>query len=140
MSYANESNVAQQYHRVGIQHDIESASPHRLIQLMMEHVVTKIALAKSHMLDERVAQKGRLIGDAINIINGLQASLNHDIDKKLSSNFDALYDYMTRRLIEANLRNEPESLDEVAGLMIELKSAWAAIADRVSDSPATEQP
>lgn len=138
MTYARENNVDKQYRQIGIRHEIESASPHRLIQLMMERVLTRIALAKRHMLDERVAEKGRLIGSAIDIVSGLQASLNHDVDKKLSGNFDALYDYMTRRLVEANLKNEPQILDEVASLMGELKSAWVAIADRVSSGPAIE--
>jgi flagellar protein FliS len=52
----------------------------------------------------------------------------------MCGNFDALYDYMGRRLLEANLRDDTKILDEVAGLLRELKEAWDAIADRVGDS------
>ncbi|MCP4302380.1 MAG: flagellar export chaperone FliS, partial [Gammaproteobacteria bacterium] len=65
------------------------------------------------------------------IINGLQASLNHKADQRMSENFDALYAYMMRRLLEANLQNDGGILDEVAGLLRELKEAWDAIADDV---------
>ncbi len=122
---------ADAYRKIGIEHEVTSASPHRLIQMMMERVLDKLSLAKSNMLDERVAQKAVLIGDAIDIVCGLQVSLNHDIDKKLGSNFDALYDYMTRRLLAANLNNDVAAIDEVRTLMSELKSAWDAIEDTV---------
>jgi flagellar protein FliS len=75
-----------------------------------------------------VAEKGVHIGDAISLIDGLQVSLNHKSDQRMASNFDALYDYMKRRLLEANIKNDASILREVSGLMHELKSAWDAIA------------
>jgi flagellar protein FliS len=117
----------QAYHQNNIQAKVESASPHRLIQLMMERVLTKVALARNSMERELVAEKGKHIGDAISLVDGLQASLNHKPNARLAGSFDALYDYMKRRLLEANLKNDVAALDEVAGLMQELKSAWDAI-------------
>jgi flagellar secretion chaperone FliS len=117
----------QEYQQNSVRAEVESASPHRLIQLMMGRVLTKISLARNCMEQELVADKGRHIGDAISLVDGLQASLNHKPDARLAGSFDALYDYMKRRLLEANLRNEIAALDEVSGLMQELKSAWDAI-------------
>lgn len=110
---------------------IEDASPHRLIQLMMERALAKIGLAGTQMKEGKVAEKGNNISAAISIINGLQASLNHDADQRMSENFDALYAYMMRRLLEANLKNDQSILDEVSGLLRDLKEAWDAIADEV---------
>ncbi|MEO1201589.1 MAG: flagellar export chaperone FliS [Pseudomonadota bacterium] len=110
---------------------IESASPHRLIQLMMERALSKIGLARSQIRDGKIQEKGGSIGDAISIINGLQASLNHSADPRLSENFDALYAYMMQRLLEANLSNDDDALRETADLLRELKDAWDAIADEV---------
>lgn len=133
MTYSPGTGLAGKYHRVGIRQEIESASPHRLIQLLMERALTKIGLAKNNLLEERIAEKGRLIGDAIGIVGCLQASLNHEASASLSSNFDALYEYMMRRLLESNLRNDVAGLDEVASLMQELKSGWDAIAERAEE-------
>ena len=124
----------QAYQQIGITSEVETATPHRLIQLLMERALTKIAMARGHMERDSVAEKGAHIGAAIDIITGLQGSLNHKPDEEMAGNFDALYDYMTRRLTEANLRNDPAMLDEVAGLMGELKEAWDAIASEV-DQP-----
>ena len=98
---------------------------------MMERALEKIRLARAQMQDGLVAEKCGNIGDAISIINGLQASLNHSADARLSENFDALYAYMMRQLLAANLHNDDSKLEEVAGLLGELKEAWDAIADQV---------
>lgn len=99
--------------------------------------MTKIGLARGHMERREVERKGSNISDAINIIEGLQASLNHKADAKMSENFDALYSYMMRRLFEANLHDEAGILDEVSALMSELKEAWDAIADQVAANEET---
>lgn len=119
------------YQKIDTNGRIEAASPHRLIQLMMERALAKIGLARTQMKDGQVQEKGNNITDAIGIINGLQASLNHTVDKRMSENFDALYAYMMRRLLEANLQNDDGKLQETAGLLRELKEAWDAIADDV---------
>ncbi len=121
--------AAQQYRNLDLHGNVEDASPHRLIQMMMERTLAKIAMARGHMQRAEVARKGSNIGDAIAIIEALQASLNHKADARMSENFDALYTYMMRRLLEANLKNDEAILDEVSGLMRELKEAWDAIAD-----------
>jgi flagellar protein FliS len=129
------NRAMREYQQMNTRFAVESASPHRLIQLMMERVLTKIAIARGHMERGAVSEKGKHIGDAIGVISGLRASLNHKADARMCGNFDALYDYMSRRLLEANLRDDTKILDEVAGLLRELKEAWDAIADRVGDSP-----
>jgi flagellar protein FliS len=119
------------YQKIGTLSEVEDASPHRLIQLMMERILSSIGRARVQMAEGRLAEKGENISDAISVINGLQASLNHSADQRMSDNFDALYTYMMRRLLEANLRNDSSILDEVSGLMRELKEAWDTIADDV---------
>ncbi len=123
--------AAEQYQRIDVQSNIENASPHRLIQLMMERALAKIGVARGHMERNETQRKGANISDAIDIIDGLQASLNHKADKRMSENFDALYSYMMRRLLEANLHNDVAILSEVSGLLVELKEAWDAIAEQV---------
>jgi flagellar protein FliS len=129
MYTASGNEALKQYQQIGTTITVDDASPHRLIQLLMEHVLKRISFARGHMERGEVEKKGIAIGDAISVINGLQASLNHTVDKRMSENFDALYAYMMRRLLEANLNNDATILDEVAGLMRELKEAWDAIAD-----------
>ncbi len=122
-------SAIQQYKQLDVSSAVENASPHRLIQMLMERALQNISLARANMEQEKVVEKGERISDAIGIINGLQASLNHKHDPQLSANFDELYGYMMRRLLEANLKNDKAILDEVAGLLREIKEAWDAIAN-----------
>ena len=125
------NEAVREYQKLDARGSVEEASPHRLIQLMMEGALTKIAVARGHMERAEVAEKGANITRAISLINGLQASLNHKADARMAENFDALYAYMMRRLLEANLRDDAAALDEVSGLLRELKEAWDAIEDQV---------
>ncbi|MGR9072390.1 MAG: flagellar export chaperone FliS [Gammaproteobacteria bacterium] len=118
----------QQYKQVGVEGDVMDATPHKLVQLLMEGVLEKIALAKGNMLRREIAEKGENIGSAITILGGLRASLDLEAGGELAQNLDDLYDYMTRQLLAANLNGAAGILDEVSSLMAEVKSGWDAIA------------
>jgi len=125
----------QQYAQVGNQSGINGASPHRLIQMLMEGVLGKIAIAKGHMDRNEIPQKGTMISWAISIIDGLRMSLDKDQGGNIVENLDALYEYMTNRLVQANIENSVDMLDEVSHLMRTLKSGWDGIEKQVSDAP-----
>ncbi len=126
------NNPASLYSSVSVQTGVESASPHRLIQMLFAGALERIAQAKGAMQQNQVERKGELIGKAAAIVAGLQGSLVDTGDSDLSTNLDSLYDYMIRRLYEANRNNDSEILDEVARLIGEIKGAWDAIEKEVS--------
>lgn len=123
----NAYSAAQHYSNVKIQSSVEDASPHRLIQMLFEGALERIAQAKGAMLQKQVARKGELIGKAVAIVGGLQGSLNDSEGGRLAANLDSLYDYIIRRLIQANHENKSEYLDECGRLIGEIKAAWDAI-------------
>src|SRR5690606_19746757 len=102
---------------------VEDASPHRLIQMLFEGVLERIAQAKGAIQQKQIARKGELIGKAINIVGGLQGCLNDNEGGELAQNLDSLYAYIIQRLTQANFETNPEILDECGRLLGELKSA-----------------
>ncbi len=118
-----------QYKQVSVHSGIMDASPHRLVQMLMEGMLEKVALAKGNMANNNIASKGENISKAIAIIGGLQSSLNIDSGGEIAENLGNLYDYMTNRLVVANLHNDEAILDEVSGLMVEIKMGWDGIPD-----------
>ncbi|MAN50822.1 flagellar export chaperone FliS [Marinimicrobium sp.] len=124
------ARAAQNYSSMKVQSSAMDASPHRLIQMLFEGALERIAQAKGAMQQNQVARKGELIGKAINIVAGLQGSLSDKEGGQLSENLDDLYDYIIRALTEANYKNSLERLDECGRLLGELKSAWDGIADQ----------
>jgi len=125
------------YKKVGVETNFETASPHRLIQMLLEGALEKIYLAKGYMQRADAALKGSHISWAISIIDGLRMSLDKDAAGEISQNLDDLYDYMARRLAEANMENDIGMLDEVAGLLVEIKSAWDVVPELIQEHETT---
>ena len=123
----NAMTAMKQYQRVSVQSEVFEASPHRLIQMLMDGGLERIAQARGAIQREKFAEKGELIGKAISIIGGLREPLDHEVGGELSQNLDSLYEYMIRRLLDANRGNDIVALDEVSGLLREVKTGWDAI-------------
>lgn len=127
-----------QYGKVAVGSETSFASPHRLIQMLMEGALDKIAFAKGQIERKDFAEKGRNISWAISIIQGLSDSLNVESGGEIAANLEGLYDYMVRCLLEANKDNDAEKLEEVVSLLKEVKSAWDAMPSEVKQvSPET---
>ncbi|OYT97692.1 MAG: flagellar export chaperone FliS [Pseudomonas sp. PGPPP3] len=124
----NAMTAMRQYQSVNTQAKAVDASPHRLIQMLMEGGLSRLAQARGAMDRGQVAIKGELIGKAIAIIGGLREGLDLDKGGEVAANLDRLYEYMITRLFEANLHNTVVPLDEVAVLLRNVKSGWDAIA------------
>ena len=120
-----------QYQQVGAYSSAAYADPYRLVQLLMDGFLDRVAQARGAMERGEVAAKGELISKAISILDGLRSGLDHERGAEIAGNLEELYAYMQRRLVEANAQNEVQYLDEVASLMREIKSAWDAIPPEV---------
>jgi len=128
--FAAINNPLSAYRRVGVETGVEAADSHKLILLLFEGARLAVAEAKLHMQRNQIAAKGEAISKAIMIIDhGLKASLDVEAGGEMAEKLYALYDYMTSRLLIANLRNELKALEEVGRLLAELHGAWEAIGD-----------
>ena len=121
-------NGLSQYKAVSMRSEVESASPHRLIQMLLDGAVTKVSIAKGCIDRGDVVGKCENIDWAMSIIGGLQGSLALEKGGEIAANLAALYDYAVRQLALANSRNDKSLLDEVASILNELRSGWAGIA------------
>jgi len=128
LSNYNSQEALKQYRQLGLETQINNASPHRLIQLLMDGALERMNGAKAAIERGDAATKGVLIGKAMGIISGLRSSLDMNVEgTDLPENLDNLYDYMGRRLLEASTFNKIEVLTEVIDLLRTVKSGWDAI-------------
>lgn len=124
---------ANAYARVGVETGAMGASPHRLTIMLYQGARKAIAQARMHLQRGDVQQRGLAIGKAIEIIgDGLQLALNLDAGGEIAARLDALYSYMTRRLLEANIKQSDAMLVEVDGLLATLEEAWIGIAPEIA--------
>ena len=133
MNRPNAANVLAlaKYTKINVQTGVEDASPHRLIQMLLDGALTRIATAKGCIKLNQIKKKGENIGSAISILGGLRDSLDHDVGGEMAANLDNLYEYMSHQLMFTNHSNDEAALDEVHGLLMELKTAW----DEIGNSP-----
>lgn len=122
---------ARAYQRVGVDSGVATADPHRLVLMLFDGALEAIKLAQAHIGSGHVAEKGHALGKAVRIVEeGLKASLDKDAGGPLARQLAALYDYACLRLLQANLKNDHAALDEVSGLLADLRDAWARIGER----------
>jgi flagellar protein FliS len=116
------------------------ASPHKLIALLYEGARKAVAQARLHLQLGNVGPRCEAISKAIRIVeSGLQLALNMEAGGEIAQRLNALYGYMTRRLLEANIKQSEAMLIEVDGLLATLEEAWAGIAaeaERLPGGPA----
>ena len=128
----NPMKALRAYQKVNSHAQISEASPHRLIQMLLEGGLDRLAQAKGALERGDIAQKCLLLTKAIDIITGLRQGLDEEKaeDPAAIQQLDSLYEYMCSQLLKANVSNDPELIDEVARLLITLKSGWDGIASQ----------
>ncbi|HHL2561503.1 TPA: flagellar export chaperone FliS [Yersinia enterocolitica] len=123
----NRSGV-QAYAQVGMESGVMSASPHQLIVMLFDGAQSALVRARILMTQGDIPAKGAALSKAINIINnGLSAGLDMEKGGELAENLSALYDYMSRRLLHANLHNDEQAITEVLALLENIADAWRQI-------------
>jgi flagellar secretion chaperone FliS len=121
------SNLAA-YQSAAAHGGVAASDPHRLIVMLLDGALERIATARGCMQRKETAEKARLINRAVSIVGELRNSLDLRNGGQIAANLAELYDYICRRLLLATTENKVEMLDEVSGLLHEIRSAWLAIA------------
>lgn len=121
-------NALNQYQQVNMHGTLNGASPHKLIQMLMEGGLQRMQEAKGAMQRGDVAHKGVAIGKAISIVGGLSDSLNLEVEGGISENLESLYAYIVDCLMSSTINNEETKLNEAVDLLKTIKSGWDEIA------------
>ncbi|MFK8027948.1 MAG: flagellar export chaperone FliS [Gammaproteobacteria bacterium] len=127
MNSLNSNQALASYQEMGAYGQVEEANGHELIRLLLETLSVRITEAKTCIQEDDIGEKITRLTKALNILDGLRMSLNIEKGGEIAANLDDLYDYMQRQLIQANAHNDIPILDEVKGLVEEIKSAWVLI-------------
>ena len=128
MAFTPNSAKLAAYRSTSVHSGLEASDPHRLIVMLMDGALERLATARGLMKNGAgSAEKAQLLHRAVAIIDELRNSLNLKAGGDISRNLDSLYDYMCMRIMQANSSNKPEWLDEVSRLLGEIRAAWLQI-------------
>ena len=126
--YTPSRAAANAYANVGLETGVLAASPNQLIIMLYEGAELAVRMAIRHMNEGDLIKKSAAITKASTIIlEGLRAALDTRQGGELAMQLDTLYDYMSKRLMLAHLKNQTAPLEEVLGLLHELHAAWKQI-------------
>jgi flagellar protein FliS len=126
-AYPRNSKLAA-YQSVSVHGNVAGADPHRLVLMLMDGVMERLAKAAGCLERGEIARKAQLLHSCVTLLGELRGSLNMKQGGELARNLSELYDYMVRQLLRANVESNVDYVKEVASLMEEVRGAWTAIA------------
>jgi flagellar protein FliS len=120
------------YAQTNVSSAAPNASPHELIMMLLDGALGAIGQAQAHIASNNIIGKNAASAKALRIVEeGLRASLDRTNGGPIALQLDSLYDYMARRLLMANLKNDPAGFIEVGNLLGEIRAGWEGIASSV---------
>ncbi|HYR26266.1 MAG TPA: flagellar export chaperone FliS [Aquabacterium sp.] len=122
-------NMSSVYRQIDVETGVSGASAHHLITMLFNGALEAISRARGAMMNGEIEAKCAAISKSLSIIDeGLKSSLDLKAGGDLAMRLDDLYGYITMRLTQANLRNDPAALEECTNLLTPIRDAWVAIA------------
>lgn len=119
------------YQSTSAHSNVAVSDPHKLIVLLLDGALERISMASGCIERGAIIDKAQLINRTVNIIGELRGSLDLKAGGDIARNLSALYEYMCVQLLKASMENKVVYLDEVAGLLRDIRSAWIAIPSQV---------
>lgn len=106
---------------------IITADPKRLVLMCYEEAIKNLKIARAKYVVREYEEKAEALIMAQKIISALNTALDFENGGEIASNLHALYNYMTRSLMVADLKRDLEGMDHIIWMLVELKSAWEEI-------------
>lgn len=107
-----------------IQEHTEEISSHQVISLLMDGALERAEQAKLAFKNNEQEDLLLLLGKLIAIINGLKNCLNLNAGGEIADNLNGLYEYMIQKISNAQQDDLMAGLEEVSGLISEIKGGW----------------
>ena len=126
-------------HDAYLESRVLAADPVELVSLLYQACTQAVREARCYLAAGQIAERSREINKACAIVLELATSLDHARGGEISQRLALLYDYMERRLLQANMQQSDAPLADVLGLLTTLSEAWAGVR-QPEDKPAADSP
>lgn len=128
--YSQQAKLAA-YRSVSAHGIVADGDPHTLVLTVFDAILGRLTVARACIQNRETRRMAGLLHSSVTLIAELRGSLNLQQGGPLAQNLSDLYEYMTRRLIHANLNSDAAAVTEVQGLLTEIRGAWATIGPEV---------
>ncbi|HEY7393131.1 MAG TPA: flagellar export chaperone FliS [Bryobacteraceae bacterium] len=130
----------QSAHDAYLENRVLSAEPLELVKMLYQGAIGAVQDARHHLASGKIIERSRAITKACAILTELTTTLNGEAGGELAKRLGSLYDYMRRKLLEANFRQSDEPLGEVLSLLATLSESWVEISKRTQAPETANNP
>jgi len=123
-----------------VQTQVTSADPMQLVVLLYDGALRQATIAHDAMVRKDIPTRRTAINKALAIVAELQGTLDLERGGKLSADLDGLYSYVTTRLLDAIVHQDPKPIAEAMGILSTLRDAWQQIATQGAAQHAGARP
>ena len=120
------------------ENQVNTASPEQLLIMLYNGAIRFVGEAEEAMASKKIAYRGERISKVIAILSELSATLDHEIGGEIAANLEALYGYMIRTLLAANIHDDAGKLGEVREMLTGMRDTWLDAIDKVRSEQAAE--
>jgi len=108
-----------------LENSVNSASQEQLMLMLYDGAIRFISLGIQAIKNGQIDKRAYYINKTSAIVSEFAATLDHSMNPKLADDLVALYGYMSRRMMDATLKNDIKPLIEVKELLSDLRITWA---------------
>lgn len=110
---------------------IQTADQGTLILLCYDGAVNFLRKAKKAREEGDEGARTSFLNKAQNVVWELTNSINYDAGE-IAYHLESIYNYMIRRILDADYHNNANAVDEVIGYLLELRESWEKIIKKTS--------
>jgi flagellar protein FliS len=121
-----------------LENRVLSADPMELVRMLYQAAIGAVRTARHSLEAGDIAARSHSINKAYAIVAELQTSLDHERGGDLAARLDGLYDYLRRKLVEANFNQSDAGLAEVLSLLSNLAEGWDGAANSLKPAGGDE--
>jgi flagellar protein FliS len=126
-AYSRFGAVRARYQNVDLASRVEGASPHGLVSILLDELMKALEAMAAACARRDFSQRGAAQARALNMLNGLESSLDFDKGGEIAESLASIY-AEGRRLVIAGARdNDPDQVLRARTMVGEIASAWQAI-------------
>lgn len=133
----HQTRAIRSYGSVHAASSLAGARGAQLTQMLFDGLVDAMVALRGHILHQSTQAKSVQVNKVQRILLGLQSSLDFERGGEVARNLDELYSYVIRRLVHVHAYNDVESLDEITGLVREIRDAWRTLSPQPGAPAAT---
>ena len=138
MNVMMKQKFLEQYQQTSLETSMENATPHKLVGMLYDGVIENLVQVKGAIDRKEFELKAEKLNKAVLIIGSLRSNLDMEKGGEVSNNFDTLYSYINRKLLEASAKSDLQIIDEVVVLVKELRESWSLMPDNFKKATATQ--